>query len=169
MTNSSLVDVFRTALRHVSSTVYAITTTHEGQRYGMIASAVSSLSFDPPSLLICVNRSASMHGVLMDASHFSVNILSRANRDVTEQFVLSGVDRFAVGDWDLVQGIPVLSDAQSSLVCKTAQRHEFGTHTILIGELVEALHRKNDLPLAYHDGRYIDISEARDIGKIGIG
>ncbi len=169
MSDSAQIDVFRAALRHVASTVYAITTALDGQRYGMIASAVSSLSFDPPSLLICVNRSASMHGALMEASHFCVNVLGRQHRNVTDQFVRSGVDRFAVGNWDVAHGVPVLADSQSSLVCRTAQRHEFGTHTILIGELVEAQHRKDELPLAYHDGRYIDISGAKDLGTIAAG
>jgi flavin reductase (DIM6/NTAB) family NADH-FMN oxidoreductase RutF len=56
--------------------------------------------------------------------------------------------------------VPVLVSAQSSLVCRVADRHDFGTHTIFIGELIGARHRHNARPLTWYDGRYIDISEA---------
>ena len=69
-------------------------------------------------------------------------------------------DRFAVGDWLEVDGVPVLATAQSSFVCRTAHRHEFGTHTIFIGELLAAKHRDDATPLTYFDRHYIDISEA---------
>ena len=59
-----LLSSFRTAMRHVAATVYAVTTGHGGGRYGILATAVSSLSFEPPSLLVCVNRSASLHAPL---------------------------------------------------------------------------------------------------------
>lgn len=146
-------------MRHVAATVYAVTTMHEGARYGILATAVSSLSFDPPSLLVCVNRSASLYAPLAQAERFCINVLGLANRDVAEHFV-SGRDRFAVGEWEEWHGLPVLATAQSSLVCQRAHCHEFGTHSIFIGELVAAKHRKDAPPLTYYDRHYIDISEA---------
>ena len=62
-------------MRHVAATVYAVTTGHGGNRFGILATAVSSLSFDPPSVLVCVNRSASLHGPLASAETFCVNVL----------------------------------------------------------------------------------------------
>lgn len=162
MDRDALLDAFRDAMRHVAATVYAVTTGHRDGRFGIIATAVSSLSFDPPSLLVCINRAASLHGPMACADTFCVNVLSPANRDVAECFVRGGrgEERFAVGEWGEEHGVPVLASAQSSLVCRVADRHDFGTHTIFIGELISARHRQNARPLTWYNGRYIDISEA---------
>lgn len=159
MSDETILTAFREAMRHVAATVYAITTGHDGQRFGMLATAVNSLSFDPPSVLVCVNRSASIHEPLESVDAFGVNVLGLANRDVADCFM--GKDnRFAVGDWIEDHGVPILANAQSSFVCKIAHRHSFGTHTIFIGELISARHRESAKPLTYYDGRYIDITDA---------
>lgn len=160
-TREELLDAFRSAMRHVAATVYAVTTGHGEDRYGIVATAVSSLSFDPPSLLVCVNRTASLHAPLASAETFCVNVLGLGNRDVAEQFMLGrGVDRFAVGEWDEALGVPLLATAQSSFVCRRVHCHDFGTHSIFIGELIAAKHRADAAPLTYYDRRYIDISGA---------
>lgn len=160
-TQEELLDAFRSAMRHVAATVYAVTTGHGGGRYGILATAVSSLSFEPPSLLVCVNRSASLHGPLATAETFCVNVLGLGNRDVAERFMSGrGDDRFAEGAWEESHGVPVLSSAQSSLICRRVHCHEFGTHSIFIGELIAAKHREDAAPLTYYDRQYIDISQA---------
>jgi flavin reductase len=87
-------------------------------------------------------------------------VLGLGNRDVAEQFMMRQADRFAVGEWEEALGVPVLATAQSSLICRRAHCHEFGTHSIFIGELVAAKHRADAAPLTYYDRHYIDISEA---------
>ncbi len=153
-------EAFRSAMRHVAATVYAVTTMHEGERFGILATAVSSLSFSPPSLLACINREASLHEPLLRAERFCINVLGLANRDVAEHFMQPERDRFAVGNWIEQSGVPVLASAQSSLICTVADRHVFGTHTIFIGALIEANHRADATPLTYFDRHYIDISAA---------
>ncbi|WP_054529968.1 flavin reductase family protein [Erythrobacter sp. SG61-1L] len=164
MGQDEILGAFRNAMRHVAATVYAVTTGHGGEKFGIIATAVSSLSFDPPSLLVCINRASTLHEPLGFADRFCVNVLGVGNRDVAESFMQVGIgeERFNVGDWTEEHGVPVLASAQSSLVCKLAHRHTFGTHTIFIGELISARHRENAKPLTYYDGRYIDITEAPD-------
>ncbi len=159
--NELLLTAFRDAMRHVAATVYAITTRHEGKPFGILATAVSSLSFDPPSLLVCINRTASLHAPLLQTQKFAVNVLGMGNRDVAEHFMNpTATDRFASDQWEDVHGVPVLSTAQSSFVCRMANSHEFGTHTVFIGELLAAHHRIDAIPLTYFDRHYIDISEA---------
>jgi flavin reductase (DIM6/NTAB) family NADH-FMN oxidoreductase RutF len=110
---------------------------------------------------VCVNRTASLHEPLACAETFCVNVLGLGNREIAEVFELArGEDRFATGEWDEVLGVPVLRNAQSYFICRTAHRHEFGTHTIFIGELIDARHRENAAPLTYYDRHYIDISAA---------
>ena len=163
MSDEALLDTYRLAMRHVAATAYAVTTGHGGERFGIIATAVNSLSFDPPALLVCVNRAASLHGPLDSAERFCVNVLGVGNRAVADCFMKGrGEERFAVGEWGEEHGVPVLGTAQSSLVCRVVQRQTFGTHTIFIGELIAARHRANAKPLTYYDGRYIDITEAPD-------
>jgi flavin reductase (DIM6/NTAB) family NADH-FMN oxidoreductase RutF len=160
-THDELLEAFRSAMRHVAATVYAVTTGRGADRYGILATAVSSLSFDPPSLLVCVNRLASLHAPLASEERFCVNVLGLGNRDVAEQFMHGrGQDRFTVGEWEEAHGVPVLATAQSSFVCRRAHCHEFGTHSIFIGELLAAKHRADAAPLTYYDRHYIDISEA---------
>lgn len=160
-THDNLLDAFRSAMRHVAATVYAVTTGHGGGRYGILATAVSSLSFEPPSLLVCVNRSASLHAPLASAEVFCVNVLGLGNRDVADHFMArQATDRFSVGEWVEDLGVPVLATAQSSLICRRAHCHEYGTHSIFIGELIAATHRADAAPLTYYDRHYIDISQA---------
>ncbi len=160
-THSALLETYRAAMRHVAGTVYAVTTAQGGEPCGILATAVSSLSFDPPSLLVCINQAASLHGPLASAETFCVNVLGLGNRDVAEQFAQGrGEERFGVGEWEQWHGLPVLATAQSSFVCRRAHRHDFGTHTIFIGELLAARHRPHAAPLTYYDRNYIDISHA---------
>ena len=165
--NPELIDAFRDAMRHVAATVYAVTTMHDDHRWGILATAVSSLSFSPPSLLVCINREASLHEPMAKAEKFCVNVLGLGNREVAEHFMASTADRFAVGEWDDHGGMPVLVTAQSSLICAVADRHEFGTHTIFIGKVLEANHREDATPLTYFDRHYIDISEAPEKARRG--
>lgn len=156
-----LVDAFRDAMRHVASTVYAVTTRLGDERYGILATSVASLSFNPPSLLVCVNREASLHDPVSEAQRFCINILGLSNRDVAEHFMIPGTQkRFDVGEWVEELGVPVLASAQSSLICSVADRHVFGTHTIFVGELLAANHRQDATPLTYFDRHIVDISEA---------
>jgi flavin reductase (DIM6/NTAB) family NADH-FMN oxidoreductase RutF len=159
--NTAILDAFRAAMRHVAATVYAVTTGRVGERHGILATAVSSLSFEPPSLLVCVNRAASLHEPLACAETFCVNVLGLGNREIASVFEEArGEDRFRVGEWNEVLGVPVLANAQSYFICRTAHRHEFGTHTIFIGRLIDARHREDAAPLTYYDRHYIDISQA---------
>ncbi len=164
MLEEDIFEAFRDTMRHIAAPVFAITTKHEGVRSVSVATAFSSLSFDPPSLLICVNQDTSIHAPLMKAEHFCVNVLGHSHRNVADICAIKkGEERFSVGNWEEEMGVPVLADAQSSLVCRTADRHRFGSHTIFVGEVVGARHRENAKPLTYFDRRYIDISQAPDL------
>lgn len=163
MQTEEIISEFQSTMRHIAAAVYAITTRHEGVRSGIVATAFSSVSFSPPSILICVNEDTSIHAPLMQADRFAVNVLGLANRDVADCFMaFKGEERFNVGSWEEQLGVPVLSNAQSTLICKVADRHKFGTHTVFIGEIISAHHRDNAKPLIYYDRRYIDISESPD-------
>ena len=77
---------FRQAMRRVASTVNVISIRVDGQPMGITATAVSSISLDPPSLLVCINRTATMHGSMEDVSHFRVNVLHRDQEEMARIF-----------------------------------------------------------------------------------
>jgi flavin reductase len=155
-TDTALADSFRQAMRRVASTVNVITICVDGTPMGITATAMSSLAMDPPSLLVCINQAASLHGSLQDVSHFGVNVLHRDQEDLAHIFAdrSKAALRFASG-WELHGDRPPrLADAQASLLCRRIDHHQFGTHSIFIGVVEEAIVRDEVNPLVYLDGRY---------------
>ena len=155
-TDPALVESFRQAMRRVASTVNVISLCVDGEAMGITATAVSSISMDPPSLLVCINRAASVHTSMEDVTHFRVNVLHRDQEAVAQIFAdrRFHAERFLEG-WenDCVRP-PRLIDAQVSILCRRIDHHRFGTHSIFIGVVEEALARDGIDPLVYLDGRF---------------
>ena len=128
-------DAFKTAMSCLAAGVTIITTVHDGQRAGLTATAVCSLSVDPPQLLVCVNQRAEAHGLIHRGSVMCVNLLARQHRDLAARFAgqggVSGAARFAMGEWTTLRtGAPVLADAVASFDCLVSERVESSTHSI---------------------------------------
>ncbi len=145
---------FRQAMRRWAATVCVITT---APRVGMAATSVTSLTLDPPALLVCVNQSASIHPRLTMGARICVNVLGGDHGDLSIAFGSGRApeERFMVGDWaETEDGIPWLRDAQSNLFARVDGLTDYGTHTIVVGR-VDAVrfHGETD-PLIYGDGRY---------------
>jgi flavin reductase (DIM6/NTAB) family NADH-FMN oxidoreductase RutF len=152
----------REGLRRLAKAVVVITCRHEGQRYAMAATAVSELSMDPPSLLICVNRTASLHLPLSQGADFCVNILHSDHEEISAACSgkVRGEARFGVGKWgETPEGCPVLEGAQASFFCRHAQAMTYGTHDIVIGQVESVLIQGDVSPLVYADGRYLRLSD----------
>ena len=159
--NPLLTDDFRQAMRRVASTVNVISICVGGEPMGITATAVSSISMDPPSLLICINRAASLHAPMGDVTHFRVNVLHRDQEGVARMFSdRSQHDlRFSAG-WNVDCALPPrLVDAQASILCRRIDHHQFGTHSIFIGVAEEVAVRDDVHPLVYLDGRYLSASD----------
>jgi flavin reductase len=155
--NMVLCDSFRLAMRRVASTVNVISILVDGQPMGITATAVSSISLDPPSLLVCINRAASLHAPMGDMSHFRVNVLHREQEEMARMFADRSQHalRFLSG-WDIdSRGAPSLVDAQATILCRKLDSHSFATHSIFIGVVEEAASRPDVDPLVYLDGRYL--------------
>lgn len=156
MADGALIHDFRQAMRRVASTVNVITVCVGGKPMGITATAMSSLSLDPPSLLICINRAAAMHSPLEDVSHFCVNVLHRRQEGIAHMFADRRQEelRFAEG-WHLgCDAPPRLADAQAAILCRRIHHHPFGTHSIFIGQVEEVAVRADVDPLIYVDGTY---------------
>lgn len=147
---------FRDAMRRLAATVNVITVQAEGRPLRIVATAVSSLSAAPPSVLVCVNESASIHDRLVATSHFCVNVLHQDHQGLAQVFAdgRRRDDRFATGSWDLSDAAPCLTDAQAVLLCERGEKLRFATHTIRIGLVCEVRLRSDVDPLLWVDGQF---------------
>ena len=155
-------EAFKSAMRCLAAGVTIVTTIHDGQRAGLTATAVCSLTVDPPQLLVCVNQRAEAHGLIHRGSVMCVNLLARHHRDLAARFAgqggISGAARFAMGDWTTLRtGAPVLADAVASFDCLVAERVESATHSIFIGRVVDVRSRADASPLIYAGGAYAEL------------
>ena len=154
---SEIATALRTGLRGLAKAVTVISCHHGSTRYAMTATAVNELSMDPPSMLICVNKSASLYAPLADGAHFCINVLQASQADISAlcSGKARGEARFSVGSWsDSALGPPYLQEAQASFVCRNVSKLEFGTHVIFVGQVEQVYMRAQNDPLVYMDGRY---------------
>lgn len=141
---------------HVSS-VCVITTSVGRERYGLTATAVSSVCATPPRLLVCVNTSSFAHAKIVEAGHFCVNVLAEDQDVVAKAFagMLGAVDRFAVADWrELTTGSPVLTGAAAAFDCTIGGRIDQFTHTLFLGDVVGVASRTGQDALVYGARRF---------------
>jgi flavin reductase ActVB len=117
-------DEFRNVLAPLSAPVTIVTADDEnGRPRGFTASAVCSLSPDPPRVLVCIARTALCHDVVVRAPTFAVNVLRDSHQDLAERFTTSGVDRFAGSGFHGDPWAPHLPDALSALTCSVHATH----------------------------------------------
>ena len=155
---------FKAAMRQLVASVTIVTNRDPstGQRSGMTATAVTSLSADPPALLVCVNRSASMHASLAVGSLFCVNILGEPHAELAMSFGgrTEPEFRFEAGEWavDALE-IPYLADAVATVFCRVDQLVDYATHSIVIGKVDRALVREGHRSLIYGSGKFALMAE----------
>ncbi len=133
----------------------------DGAPMAMTATAVTSLTADPPSLLICVNRSASMAPALVQKARFSVNVLAADQIEIAKAFGgqldVRGTGRFAYGNWRRVDDteVPLLTGSRVSFECEVSHVHEWATHHIVIGSVLDVhFSHGHSQSLVYSDGKY---------------
>jgi flavin reductase (DIM6/NTAB) family NADH-FMN oxidoreductase RutF len=151
-------DLFRAVLGRFASGITVITARDaQGTPHGMTVSAFSSLSLDPPLVLVCVGNDATMAPVMAAADSFAVNVLSDVQEALSRRFAGKVDDRFAgVGYREGELGDPVLDDVLASLQCRVVARHPAGDHVIVVGR-VEHGAARDAKPLLYYRGGYAQL------------
>ncbi len=158
---------FKKGMRQLASAVSIVTTGDgAGARAGFTATAVCSVSAEPPQILVCVNAKSSTHGKLKEWKSFCVNVLSSAQIHIARRFASNdpsaGSDRFDLGDWStLVTGAPVLKGCPVNFDCTLGQEVHVGTHTIFIGSIAAVSVIAGLEPLAFVDGQYLTVGTAK--------
>ena len=145
---------FREVISHFASGVTVITALHDGRPFGTTASAVASLSLEPPMLLVCMNKQSETGRAVAQSSRFGVNILGANQADLAERFAQKGGDKFAgvsvtPGKW----GEPLFDEALATLECRVAEATTGGTHHVFLAE-VESGAARGGTPLAYFRGEF---------------
>ena len=129
------VDQFREAMARLAAPVVVVTTRYAGQDWGMTASAVMSVSLDPPLVTVSVARTSGCHSAFVQAPEFVINILGSQHQDLARRFARSGIDRFAGGGTTTLPGtgLPVICGAGVVLRCERWTVVAVGDHDLLVG------------------------------------
>jgi flavin reductase (DIM6/NTAB) family NADH-FMN oxidoreductase RutF len=164
-------DEFRGAMRHLVGAVSVITAGRGDDITGMTATSVSSLSVDPPTLIVSINRASSTWPLLKRYGFFGVNILTSDQLDIAERFSskngLKGGQRFAGGEWiTRSPGAPLLVGACAAVDCEVEEVIERHSHAIVIGRVRDLVLSKHQSALAYWHGRYVAIGQDEDIARL---
>jgi flavin reductase (DIM6/NTAB) family NADH-FMN oxidoreductase RutF len=148
---------FKHAMRHVPTGVTVVTSLKDGEPRGITVSSFASVSLEPPSLLICINREARSYLFISTSRIFCVNVLAGDQRRLAEHFSGKVRDRqFAeIGYATGATGAPVLDDAIAHFDCEVAEEYHFGSHSILIGHVLACDSRPGS-PLGYFNGGFHD-------------
>lgn len=150
---------YKQGMRHLASAVSIITTQMDGKPAGMTATAVCSLTAEPPMLLICINKAATTHTPIHTTGRFAVNCLSRNDLGVAQHFCVGTMlSRFQIGAWRVLpSGGIVLDSALVTFDCRLQKHVEVATHTIFIGEVEDVIVFPERRPLVYVNGRYGEV------------
>jgi flavin reductase len=145
---------FKAAMRRFASTVNVITSGCGGVLNGMTATAVCSVSVEPPSILIVVNQSNRSHALIQQSGAYTVNVLADSQQHLAAHFAASSTAPFAAVPHSLgLNKCPIIDDCASFLACVVESRMRSGTHSVFIGRVV-ASGESHRLPLIYHDGKF---------------
>lgn len=149
---------FKKGMRHLAASVTLITTRHAGERGGLTATAVCSVSAEPPSLLICVNRKTGTCASIGESGFFNINLLRDPSSELAMRFAgaggATGEEKFTAGDWDEdTRGLPILKDALVAFCCEVREKVDAGSHAIFIGQIVD-IRLGEGVPLLYERSRF---------------
>ncbi len=166
-------DEFRGAMRHLVGAVSVITTGRGADVTGMTVTSVSSLSLDPPTLIVSINRASSTWPVLKRYGIFGVNLLTSDQLDIAERFSgkngLKGRERFAAGKWIARgPGAPLLVEAAAAIDCEVEDVIERHSHAIVVGRVRDLMLSRHESALAYWHGRYVAVDRDEDIARLAI-
>jgi flavin reductase len=154
---------FRRVLGRFGSGITIMSTLQGGVAHAMTANAFTSVSLDPPLVLVCVDKEVRMHAAVLECGYWAVSVLAESQQPIAERFARSGRDLYSQFDGITTTpgpktGCPVVGGALSWLECRTWATYEGGDHTIVVGEVLSLGADATDDPVAlvYYAGQYRD-------------
>ena len=152
---------FRLALRELVYPVCIVSAHNDEtkENHAITVSSVTSLSFDPPSILVCINKDSSIHSSLKKDSNFNISFLSSSHSEISN---LCGTDelsnkRFDNDFWNFKNKVGFIKNSQSVISCIVEEITSYGSHSVFIGIVVDVFKNDDTKPLLYGKGKYLDI------------
>lgn len=149
-------ELFRRALREWASGVTIVTSRRGDEIHGMTVSAFTSVSLDPPLVLVCADKTSNTHGLIADSGIFAVHVLARGQDGLSNLFASKKDEERRFDDLECstaATGAPILPGVAAVLDCRVTAAHDAGDHVIYVGS-VEVAHVTHREPLLYHRGVY---------------
>jgi flavin reductase (DIM6/NTAB) family NADH-FMN oxidoreductase RutF len=144
--------------RFASGVTVATAKCKDNRPCGITISAFSSVSLEPPLILVCIDKRASVHDYFKEGNHFAVNILGEEQEVISRRFASKDEDRFSgIGYKDGITGVPLLDGAIAYLECRVVNEYPGGDHTIVVGEVIHS-QVTDGRPLAYFRGGYAQLA-----------
>jgi flavin reductase (DIM6/NTAB) family NADH-FMN oxidoreductase RutF len=150
VTNRIAPEEFKAALAAVCTPVTVVTTVHDGHPHGTTVSSFCSLSLDPPMVLVSLDKSSDLLGLICRSGCYGVNVLARDQSAVAQAFARKGLDKFAGIGHEIICGLPRIEGASVWLQCRLAELVDGGDHVIAMGVVERAIQEPAE-PLMYHD------------------
>ena len=151
-------DEFRTAMRSWATGVTIVTAQKDGVRHGMTVSSFTSLSLEPPLVMVSVEKTANTTALILSSDAYGVSILADDQQVISDRFagrIADGTDKFDGLEWtQLITGAPLLVDALVGFDCRVVSSHDVRTHILIIGEVVAVRLRSDSNPLIYFQRDY---------------
>jgi len=157
MDNSKVQEDFLIAMRGITSTVNVISAKLNQERHAMTATSVASLSLNPPAMIICVNKEASIHNILRKDKKFVINVLSNKQQNLSElcSSTEEGESRFKDGGWITEDEIVFNDNSVSNIICNCTGVVDHSTHSVFFGDVMEVKNNNQGRPLLYGAGGYL--------------
>ncbi len=145
----------RNVMGHFATGVTVITTKDSsGKPFGLTVNSFTSLSLNPPLVIVCVDKTVDCYACFDESKVFAVNILSEEQEDLSRRFATKGIEKFAGLPWHSGDhGAPILEGVMGCIECRINLRYEGGDHTIFVGEILQAT-AQGDRPLLFFKGKY---------------
>jgi flavin reductase (DIM6/NTAB) family NADH-FMN oxidoreductase RutF len=156
-------DTLRKALGTFATGITVVTTrAPDGNPVGLTANSFTSVSLDPPLLLICPALTAATTKVLLEATHFAVNVLTDEQADLSHLFATKGTNRFAETRCETwYHDVPIIRGALANFECERYSVTEAGDHAILLGKVKHTRFAKQGEPLLYFRSEYRNLKEPK--------
>ena len=147
-------------MRNFPQGVTVVTTSYDGRFWGITVSSFTSISLEPPLVMVAISKTAPSHGAFTSSGMFAVNLLAQDQNWVSDIFAgrVEGAEKFEKVDYSLSgSGLPLIAGAVGYLECRTWRMYEGGDHTIILGEVVEGSVTRGEKPLVYYNRGYTSV------------
>ena len=145
----------RDIIGHFATGVTVVTTRDgAGSPFGLTVNAFTSLSLNPPLVVVCIDKAAQCYSCFEESKVFAVNVLSEDQEELSRRFATKGIEKFGEIKWHRGENnVPLLDGSIGTIECKIVNSYEGGDHTIYLGEIVSA-NASEDRPLLFFKGKY---------------